>query len=139
MKRATALVVLLLAATPLLAADATEEVRKTEAAFAKAFADRDRDRFFAADAHFLGRRTLNGKKEVVEVWSAYFQPAIAPFSWKPERVVANAAANLGFSTGPVFDPAGKQIGTFTSTWQKQRNGSWKIIFDGGSECPEGTK
>jgi pimeloyl-ACP methyl ester carboxylesterase/ketosteroid isomerase-like protein len=138
MRRAAAVILLFLSTTA-FAADAADEVRQAESAFAKAFADRDRDRFFAfvaEDAHFLGRRrTMSGKKEVVEVWSAYFEPATAPFSWKPERVVANAAGNLGVSSGPVFDPAGAQIGTFTSTWQKQPDGAWKILFDGGSPCP----
>ena len=140
MKRAAAVAGLLLAAATLFAADPAEEVRATETAFAKAFADRDRDRFFAFvadDAQFLGRqRIAHGKKEVIESWSRFFDSSEAPFSWKPERVVANAAGNLGFSTGPVFDGAsGAQIGTFTSTWQKQRDGSWKIVFDGGTHCP----
>ena len=133
MKRAAALIVVFITATSLFGADAADEVRQTEIAFAKAFADRDRDRFFAFvadDAHFLGGRRISAsKKEVVETWSAFFHSATAPFSWKPERVVANAAGTLGFSTGPVFDPSGAQIGTFTSTWQKQPDGAWKIIFD----------
>src|SRR5262245_22136515 len=139
MKRVAAAIVLLLSAASVLAADAAEDVRKTETAFAKAFADRDRDRFFAFvadDAQFIGRRQIShGKKEVIAAWSGFFDAKEAPFSWRPERVVANAAGNLGFSTGPVFDPAGNQIGNFTSTWQRQRDGSWKIIFDGGSPCP----
>src|SRR5438067_2002138 len=142
MKRALAIVARILVTTSLFA-DATDEVRRTETAFAKAFADRDRARFFAFvadDAHFLGRRRISAsKKEVVEAWSGFFDSATAPFSWKPQRVVANAAGNLGFSTGPVFDPAGAQIGTFTSTWQRQRDGSWKIIFDGGSQCAPGAE
>jgi hypothetical protein len=35
----------------------------------------------------------------------------------------------------VFDEAGVQSGTFTSTWVRQPDGSWKILFDGGSACP----
>jgi ketosteroid isomerase-like protein len=121
------------------AADRTEEVRATEVAFAKAFADRDAKKFFsylAEDAQFLGRRnTLHGKQEVIAGWSEFFKAAVAPFRWEPERVVTNAAGDLGFSSGPVFDEAGVQTGTFTSTWLRQPNGSWKILFDGGSVCP----
>jgi len=124
---------------PLSAADRAEEVRATEIAFAKAFADRDAKKFFsylADDAQFLGRRnTTHGKQEVVAAWSEFFKPAVAPFRWQPERVVTNVAGDLGFSTGPVFDEAGAQIGTFTSTWVRQPDGSWKILFDGGSDCP----
>ena len=130
---------LLVLALPVSAADRSEEVRATEIAFAKAFADRDAQKFFsflAEDAQFLGRRnTMRGKQEVVTGWSEYFKPAVAPFRWQPERVVTSAAGDLGFTSGPVFDEAGVQIGTFTSTWVRQPDGSWKILFDGGSACP----
>jgi ketosteroid isomerase-like protein len=130
---------LLVLALPAAAADRAEEVRGTEIAFAKAFADRDAKKFFsyvADDAQFLGRRnTMRGKQEVIAGWSEFFKPVVAPFRWQPERVVTNGAGDLGFSTGPVFDEAGVQIGTFTSTWVRQPDGSWKILFDGGSACP----
>ena len=129
---------ILVFALPAAAADRADEVRATEIAFAKAFADRDVKKFFsyvADDAQFLGQRTImHGKQEVVAVWSEFFKPAVAPFRWEPERVVTNAAGDLGFSSGPVFDEAGVQTGTFTSTWLRQPNGSWKILFDGGSAC-----
>jgi ketosteroid isomerase-like protein len=130
---------ILVLALPVSAADRAEEVRATEIAFAKAFADRDAKKFFsylADDAQFLGRsNTMRGKQQVVAVWSEFFKPEVAPFRWQPERVVTNATGDLGFSTGPVFDEAGVQIGTFTSTWVRQPDGSWKILFDGGSACP----
>jgi len=130
---------LLVLALPASAADRAEEVRATEIAFAKAFADRDAKKFssyLADDAQFLGRRnTMHGKQEVIAGWSEFFKPSVAPFRWQPERVVTNAASDLGFSSGPVFDKAGVQSGTFTSTWIRQPDGSWKILFDGGSACP----
>jgi ketosteroid isomerase-like protein len=92
--------------------------------------------YLADDAQFLGRRnTMRGKQEVIAGWSEFFKPAVAPFRWQPERVITNAAGDLGFSSGPVFDEAGVQIGTFTSTWIRQPDGSWKIVFDRGSACP----
>lgn len=121
---------------PASAGDRAEEVRAAEVAFAKAFVDRDAKKFFsyvADNAQFLGRRnTMHGKQEVIAIWSEFFKPAIAPFHWQPERVVTNADGKLGFSSGPVFDEAGEQTGTFTSTWIRQPDGSWKILFDGGS-------
>jgi ketosteroid isomerase-like protein len=138
MRRNLCLLLLVLASLA-SAADRAEEVRATEIAFAKAFADRDAKRFFsylADDAQFLGRSaTMHGKQEVIAAWSEFFKPALAPFRWQPERVVINAAGDLGFSSGPVFDEAGAQIGTFTSTWVRQPDGPWKILFDGGSVCP----
>jgi ketosteroid isomerase-like protein len=126
-------------ALPASAADRAEEVRTTEIAFAKAVAERDAKKFFlylADDAQFLGgRNTMRGKQEVIAAWSEFFTPAVAPFRWQPERLVTNAAGDLGFSSGPVFDEAGVQIGTFTSIWVRQPDSSWKIVFDGGCACP----
>ena len=122
------------------AADRAEEVRASQDRFRESFfADRAAKKFFsflADDAQFLGRRnTMHGKQEVIAGWSEFFKAAVAPFRWEPSRVVTNAAGDLGFSSGPVFDEAGVQIGTFTSTWVRQPNGSWKILFDGGCACP----
>jgi ketosteroid isomerase-like protein len=139
MRRNLCLLLPVFLALPSSAADRAEEVRATEIAFAKAFAEHNAKKFFsylAEDAQFLGRRdTIRGKQEVIAGWSEFFKPAAAPFRWQPERVVTNAAGDLGFSSGPVFDEAGAQIGTFTSTWVRQPDGSWKILFDGGSACP----
>jgi ketosteroid isomerase-like protein len=134
------LIAILLLAAPLLAqSNAAEEVRQAEIAFAKAFADRDSAKFFSYvldDATFLSRRgTLSGKAEVIRVWSDFFKPEKPPFSWRPERVVVNGAGDLGLSTGPVRDPEGKHIGDFASVWQKQKDGSWKIVFDGPGSGP----
>lgn len=133
MRKLIVLMTLALVALPLLAADPAEEAKQAEIAFAKAFADRDADRFFsfvADDAHFLnGKRTLSGREAVREVWSKYLEGA-APFSWKPERVLSSSAGDIALSTGPVFDPQGNHIGDFSSIWRKQADGSWKVIFDG---------
>jgi ketosteroid isomerase-like protein len=138
MRRNLCLLILIFA-LPTSAADHAEEVRATEIAFAKAFAERDAKKFFsylADDAQFLGRHNImHGKQEVIAGCTEFFKPAVAHFRWQPERVVTNAAGDLGFSCGPVFDEAGMQIGTFTSTWIRQSDGSWKILFDGGSTCP----
>lgn len=127
-------VAVLVVATSAFAADAVEEVRSTEIAFAKAFADQDAAKFFsfvADDATFLtARLTISGKPEIVKRWSPFFSEKVAPFTWRPERVVVNGAGTIGLSTGPVFDKDGIQGGTYSSIWEKSATGEWKIIFDG---------
>jgi ketosteroid isomerase-like protein len=124
------------------AATATDDVRNAETSFAQAFADRDAAKFaalIADDATFTtATTTLAGKPEIVKGWSAYFAKEKAPFSWHPERVYTNAAGDLGLSIGPVYDAAGNHIGDYSSIWQKQHDGTWKIVFDGpGSRvCPK---
>ena len=48
---------------------------------------------------------------------------------------AGRSAGLGnaSSSGPVFDPSGKQIATFSSIWRLEAPGVWRIIFDKGND------
>ena len=75
---------LLVLASPASAADRAEEVRTTEIAFAKAFADRDAQKFFlylADDAQFLGTgssRSALGNVEDHHAWNAAGGHAAGP-------------------------------------------------------------
>lgn len=145
-KSVLALLVLLLGTSLMYAADAAEEAKAAEAAFAKAFADRDAETFFsfvADDATFFSPKvTLSGKAAVREQWSRYFESKEAPFRWTPTRVGANAAGTLAVTHGPVYDAKDELIGMFTSVWQRQGDGSWKVLFDGpggNPPCPAATK
>jgi pimeloyl-ACP methyl ester carboxylesterase/ketosteroid isomerase-like protein len=135
--RLVAICLLLVRALPVLA-DPVAEIRNAEIAFAKAFADRDKDKFFsfvADDATFLSMVTLNGKAQVVERWSRFFTGPEAPFSWAPERVSVSADGALGLSTGPVFGADGVHSGNYLSTWRKEKDGTWKILFDSSGPSP----
>lgn len=118
--------------------------RAAETAFARTMADRDLEAFagfIADDAIFSpGPNTLRGKAAIVAAWSKYFEGDQAPFSWRPETVVVNATGELAATKGPVFDPAGKPIAEFRSTWRREADGSWKVVFDDGTclcRQPEG--
>ena len=52
---------------------------------------------------------------------------------EPAQGARQEGGKLALSTGPVFDPAGKRIGIYTSIWRREPSGEWKIIFDRG--CP----
>jgi ketosteroid isomerase-like protein len=135
----TSLFVLL--AAPTFAAESLAElagqVRATEIAFAKTLADRDVQAFrkmIAPDVIWLADEPLRGPDQVLTRWRKYFDGPKAPFSWAPEIVEVQVGGKLALSTGPVLDPAGKRVATFTSIWRREANGEWKIIFDRG--CPE---
>lgn len=143
MRRATSLAAVLLASLagsdarssePVEALAAT--VRARETAFAKTMADRDHAAFatfVAEEALFVGRAVLRGRPAVVAGWKAYFEGDKAPFSWQPDRVEVVDSGTLAFSTGPVFDPGGKRVGTFNSTWRLEKDGEWRVVLDSG--CP----
>ena len=116
-------------------AAAAKQLSETELAFAKTMADRDHAAFasFIADeAVFLsGGKPLRGKAAVVENWKRFYNEPKAPFSWKPDHVQVLDSGALGYSTGPVFDDAGKQFARFYSTWRREAGGAWRIVFDDG--------
>jgi ketosteroid isomerase-like protein len=114
----------------------TEQVRATEIAFAKTLADRDVKAFralIAPDVIWLADQPLRGPDQVLTRWQKFFDAPQPPFSWTPELIEVQQGGKLALSTGPVLDPAGKRIGTYTSIWRRESAGEWKIIFDRG--CP----
>ena len=113
------------------------QVVEAERAFAKTMADRDAEAFaeyVSEEAVFYGREILRGRRQVAEGWSLYFQGPEAPFSWEPEHVEVLPSGSLALSSGPVFDPAGKRIGTFNSVWRLEADGRWRVVFDKGCSC-----
>ena len=116
---------------------AARDVWAAEVAFAKTMADRDHAgfaSFLSDEAVFMGQvKTLRGKAQVAAGWKPYYDGKDAPFSWRPDRVEVLDSGTLASSSGPVFDPAGKRVGTFNSIWRREADGKWHIIFDKG--CP----
>ena len=114
------------------------QVADTERAFAKTMADRDHAAFTAflsEDAvFFTGPTPLRGRAQVAEAWKRFYTGPQAPFSWEPAEVVVLESGTLALSTGPVRDPKGKRIATFTSIWRLEAPGTWRIVFDKGEDA-----
>lgn len=117
--------------------DLTAEVRNAERSFAKTMADRDLKAFgtYIADegVFFGGKGPLRGRAAVVESWKRFFVDKEAPFSWEPETVEVLSSGHLGLTSGPVHDPKGNLIGTFSTIWRLEPDGKWRVVFDKG--CP----
>jgi ketosteroid isomerase-like protein len=124
-------------------ADLQRQVADTERAFAKTMADRDHAAFvtfLSAEAiFFTGPKPLHGPQQVADAWKRFYEKPDAPFSWAPEQVEVLESGTLALSSGPVWDPKGKQFATFTSIWRLEAPGVWRIVFDKGSDvcdCPK---
>ncbi|MBK6294044.1 MAG: nuclear transport factor 2 family protein [Rhodoferax sp.] len=120
-----------------------QQVADTERAFAKTMADRDLaafGRFLSEETVFFsGPTPLHGKQAVIDWWSRFYSKPQAPFSWAPKEVEVLASGTLALSSGPVHDPAGKLVGTFTSIWRLEAPNTWRIVFDKGNDvcdCPK---
>ncbi|WP_374355951.1 DUF4440 domain-containing protein [Chitinimonas sp.] len=113
-----------------------QQVMETEKAFAKTMADRDFaafGQFISDEAVFQGAKVLRGRAAVLAGWKRLYEKPTAPFSWAPESVEVLDSGNLALSRGPVFDPSGRQVGRFNSVWRREASGSWRIVFDFGSD------
>jgi len=118
-----------------------QQVADTERAFAQTMADRNFEAFKSflspETIFFSGETALRGSAKVSATWKPYFEGGAAPFSWEPQTVEVLDSGNLALSSGPVHDPGGNLVGTFTSIWRLDNNGEWKIIFDkGNGACSE---
>jgi ketosteroid isomerase-like protein len=113
------------------------QVREVETAFARTMAERNFEAFashLAAEAVFFSRQGVRrGSEAVTEAWKPFFAGEKAPFSWEPAQVEVLDSGTLALSSGPVRDPEGRQVGTFTSIWRREADGAWRIVFDKG--CP----
>ena len=89
---------------------------------------------------FGGKGVMRGKAAVAADWKRFFDGPAAPFSWAPAEVEVLPSGTSALRAVPCYDPKGNRIGTFNSVWQRQTDGSWKIVFDKGCPpCECGTK
>ena len=113
-----------------------QQVLETERAFARSMAERDHAAFasfLSSDAIFFGTEgPLRGSEQIAADWQRYFEADAAPFSWEPEQVEVLDSGELALTSGPVHDPQGALIGTFTSIWRREAPGQWRIVFDKGN-------
>ena len=131
-----ALLLMLNAPALALANPAADTVRQVEQAFADSMAQRDFEAFrsfLAEDAVFFsGNGADRGREAVAARWSDYFEGNEAPFSWAPEQVEVLPSGDLAFSSGPVYDAAGRRTATFHSVWRRDDSGHWRVVFDKGA-------
>jgi ketosteroid isomerase-like protein len=123
-----------------LSAGAEKEIEAAEIAFAKAAAEKGvKPAFleFADDSAVISRggRIYHGKNGIAEFYGKQTLQNVS-LTWKPDFVKAAQSGEMGYTYGKYHfsaqDSTGKKIesdGIFHTVWQKQKNGSWKFIYD----------
>jgi uncharacterized protein (TIGR02246 family) len=124
---------------------ATAAIMKLDADFNKSVADRDRTKFlsFLADtAVFVGAAENRGRDAIMKAWSPFFEDDGPRLAWKPTHAEVLVGGDLGYTVGTwtsrTKGPDGKPSeahGQYLTTWRKQKDGSWKIVYDIGSTAP----
>jgi len=125
------------------------QIMKADADFAQAVAAKNRERFlsFLADVTTFNGGSpseLHGRDAVMKEWNDFFMADGPTLSWTPTRGEVVGAGDLGYTTGQSLfrgkGPDGKMVerrGEYLTVWRKQRDGSWRVIFDTGSTLPAG--
>ena len=123
------------------------QIMKADADFAQAVAGKDRARFLSVLADvttFNGGSPseLHGRDAVMKEWNDFFTADGPTLSWTPARGEVVGAGDLGYTTGRSLfrgkGPDGQLVerrGEYLTVWRKQKDGSWKVIFDTGSTLP----
>ncbi len=120
---------------------AIDEIRKTDIAMSDMAG---KEGFFKALLNYAedsviipreGRLPFMNKTETEAAWAN--RPIIKEYSWKPVRATASSSGDMGFTFGFAT-----YLGTDTTTytnyctiWRKQKDGTWKFVYDGGNNTP----
>jgi ketosteroid isomerase-like protein len=122
--------------------DAAPAVRAADSAFAD-LADRMGVAFAFSNtvapngAVFGGPRLIVGPDAVREYYLA--QGTGTSLTWHPVYAVAAGSGDLGFTVGEYVatgrGPSGaavQRFGKYLTVWERQRDGTWKFVIDGGN-------
>jgi hypothetical protein len=92
---------------------------------------------WAAFRRFAAPDAIMVTSEIVEAhpFLAKLKEPAAALKWAPERTVTSCDGKLAFSTGPWQAADGKTGGRYMTIWQRQADGGWKWVYDGGTSEP----
>jgi ketosteroid isomerase-like protein len=114
--------------------------------FNQAVADRSRERFLsfiAGNATFVGTTSeMRGHDEIWKGWQPFFEKDGPTLSWRPTAGEVLVGGDVGYTVGSwvrrTKGPDGKPVesrGQYLTTWRRQPDGKWKVVYDIGSEAP----
>ena len=124
---------------------AAAAIMQADRDFNQSVAARDRKKFLSLiseTAVFVGDGPMRGHDEILKGWAAFFDPDGPTLTWEPTRADVLVGGDVGVTIGSwvrrAKTPDGKATearGQYATTWQKQKDGSWKVVYDIGSTAP----
>ena len=83
-----------------------------------------------------------GKEAVRKFYEPVFANASTTLTWEPKTGEVQPSGKVGYTSGRWTmhgkNPKGEAVerhGSYLTVWEKQKDGSWKVIADGGSPDP----
>ncbi|MDX2141711.1 MAG: nuclear transport factor 2 family protein [Rhodospirillaceae bacterium] len=83
--------------------------------------------YSAPDAVLLRDTPISAKENLAKLPDT---PADTSLKWWPIWAGISQSGDLGFTTGP-FTSGDKNFGHYFTVWQRQPDGTWRWIYDGG--------
>ena len=124
---------------------AASAIMQADREFNQSVAARDKKKFLSLiseTAVFVGDGPLRGHEEILKGWAAFFDPNGPTLTWEPTSAQVLVGGDVGVTIGSwvrrTKTPDGKTTearGQYATTWQKQKDGSWKVVYDIGSTAP----
>lgn len=120
-----------------------ERLRQTELAFSKLCGEKGMKISFLA---FADKEVIkvDGDNQFpifgIDSLAASFgdQRETFTLTWFPTKVEVSKSKDLGFTFGSwtlTHANGDKKYGVYYTVWKKQKDNSWKFIFDGGNSTP----
>jgi uncharacterized protein (TIGR02246 family) len=129
------------------AADPREVLMDLDREFDRATAERGADAwasYFAEDGMMFpeGGEIIRGRAAIREAMAKVFKGPGFSLRWQPAGGTVSRSNDLGFTYG-TFVAAGRNAsgeevrrhGKYVTIWQKQKDGTWKIVLDAGNQGP----
>ena len=95
--------------------------------------------FMADDVVLLRGKAVLGKEAVRAAIKGDWDEPGYSLTWEVKRVEIFKSGKMGDTSGrwTYRSKAGTLQGDYLTVWQKQGDGSWKVIYDGGTPDPVG--
>lgn len=117
--------------------------KAADIAFAQATKERGLEgwmTFFADDAYVGTNPSVHGKLELRKFYQRLFSRRDLKFEWAPDHSDVFPSGLMGYTSGrytmSFTNFEGKTVsdaGSYLTVWQKQPDGSWKVLSDYGSQ------
>lgn len=114
-----------------------------ETGFSRSAEAKDEDAFVSfidPDARFITGGVARGRQEIAASWAGFLSPEGPTIRWRPAIVEVSGDGALALSRGPYritsVDEDGRigySWGHFISTWRRNEQGTWQVIFDTGGD------
>lgn len=123
--------------------DDAAAIREADAAFAQATKERGIEgwmSYFADDAYVGTNPSVRGKLELRRFYQNLFSRRDLKLEWTPAHAELFKSGIMGYSSGRYTmsftnfqGQTTLQNGTYLTVWQKQPDGTWKVLCDFGSQ------